>query len=59
MIQRILSNIDLDDIYKSKNVYPPKESLFRALDLTPIEDVKVVILGQDPYHGDGEANGLA
>ena len=59
MIQRILSNIDLEDIYKSKNVYPPKESLFRALDLTPIEDVKVVILGQDPYHGDGEANGLA
>ena len=59
MIQRIHSSIDVEGIYKGKSVYPPREFLFRALDLTPIGDVKVVILGQDPYHGEGEANGLA
>ncbi|OGC45303.1 uracil-DNA glycosylase [candidate division WS6 bacterium RIFOXYB1_FULL_33_14] len=59
MIQRNLSNIDLESIYKKGNIYPPREFLFRALELTPIKTVKVVILGQDPYHGEGEANGLA
>ncbi len=39
--------------------YPPKDSIFKALELTPFKKVKVVILGQDPYHGIGEANGLA
>lgn len=43
----------------SPQVYPPKELIFRALELTTLEKVKVVILGQDPYHGKGEANGLA
>lgn len=38
--------------YQEKEVYPKPENIFRALNLTPIEDVKVVILGQDPYHGD-------
>jgi len=42
-----------------ENVLPPKEYLFRALELTPLENIKAVILGQDPYHGEGEANGLA
>jgi uracil-DNA glycosylase len=39
-------------------VYPPHEQVFAALHLTPYEDVKVLILGQDPYHGDGQAHGL-
>ena len=45
--------------YASGVVYPPPASIFRAFDLTPFEKVKVVILGQDPYHGLGQANGLA
>jgi uracil-DNA glycosylase len=39
--------------------YPPKKDIFRALELTPFEKIKAVILGQDPYHGDKQANGLA
>lgn len=39
-------------------VYPPPKFIFRAFELTPFDQVKVVILGQDPYHGAGEANGL-
>lgn len=44
--------------YKTKNVYPPPKDIFRAFDLAPFEKVKVVILGQDPYHGPNQANGL-
>ena len=44
---------------KNKVVYPPNEETFRALRLTGVDDVKVVILGQDPYHGRGQADGLA
>lgn len=40
-------------------VYPPENEVFTALNLTPIDQVKVVILGQDPYHGKGQAHGLA
>lgn len=40
-------------------VYPPRDEVFAALHLTPYESVKVVILGQDPYHGAGQAHGLA
>ena len=40
-------------------VYPPKEEVFNALKLTEPEQVKVVILGQDPYHGPGQAHGLS
>lgn len=40
-------------------VYPPRDYIFRALDLTPFEEVRVVILGQDPYHEEHQANGLA
>ena len=39
-------------------IYPPKGSRLKALELTPLEEVKVVILGQDPYHGPGQAHGL-
>ncbi|MEC4114584.1 uracil-DNA glycosylase [Myroides pelagicus] len=45
--------------YASKKVYPPKEQIFSALNLLPLNDVKVVILGQDPYHGPFQANGLS
>ena len=45
--------------YKEKTIYPVKDRILRALFLTKYKDVKVVILGQDPYHGEGEANGLA
>lgn len=43
---------------KNKIIYPAAENYFRALDLVPLEEVKVVILGQDPYHGEGQAHGL-
>ena len=43
---------------KTKTIFPKSEDLFRALKLTDYKDVNVVILGQDPYHGEKEANGL-
>ncbi|AKQ33685.1 uracil-DNA glycosylase [Candidatus Coxiella mudrowiae] len=42
-----------------KTIYPPQKDIFNALKLTPYETVKVVILGQDPYHGPNQAHGLA
>ena len=42
-----------------KTIYPPKDLIFRAFELTPLDKVKVVILGQDPYHGPGQAMGLS
>ena len=45
--------------YREKVCFPPKSRILRALSLTDYDEVKVVILGQDPYHGVGEANGLA
>ncbi|MBQ8235012.1 MAG: uracil-DNA glycosylase [Bacilli bacterium] len=45
--------------YKNETVYPKKEDIFKALKLTEYENLKVVIIGQDPYHGENEANGLA
>ena len=44
--------------YRTRQVFPPGKQIFAAFDTTPFHDVKVVILGQDPYHGDGQANGL-
>ncbi len=44
--------------YQKAKVYPPPKEIFRAFDLCPFEKVKVVILGQDPYHGPRQANGL-
>ena len=49
----------LESEYASKTVFPPKEKVFNALNLVPIENVKVVIIGQDPYHTLGQADGLA
>ncbi|RVT92411.1 uracil-DNA glycosylase [Sphingomonas crocodyli] len=43
---------------KGKRIFPAGSEWFRALDLTPLDKVKVVILGQDPYHGEGQAHGL-
>ena len=45
--------------YASKTVFPPPEQIFSALDLTPLGKVKTVIIGQDPYHNVGQANGLS
>ena len=47
------------ELYNKKIIYPPKEYIFNALKLTPYKEVKVVIVGQDPYHGEGEAHGLS
>ncbi len=44
--------------YRRTTVYPPARFLFRAFDMTPFHEVKVVLLGQDPYHGPNQANGL-
>lgn len=44
--------------YRRHEVFPPKEEVFQAFNRTPLEQVKVVILGQDPYHGEGQAHGL-
>ncbi|XP_041365793.1 uracil-DNA glycosylase-like isoform X2 [Gigantopelta aegis] len=45
--------------YKTKEIFPPWDLLFSAFNLTPFNNVKVVILGQDPYHDDGQAMGLS
>ena len=44
--------------YRSRQVFPNPDDIFNAFHLTPLKDVKVVILGQDPYHNDGQAHGL-
>ena len=49
----------LNKEYESEVVYPPKNEVFRAFQLTPYSEIKVVILGQDPYHGPHQANGLS
>lgn len=49
----------INEEYSSKTVYPPYDEIFNAFKLTPIDNVKVVILGQDPYHEEGQAHGLA
>lgn len=50
---------NLEGKYKEEIIYPPKKDIFRAFHLTPFDEVKVVILGQDPYHGRNQAEGLA
>lgn len=47
------------DLYNKKTIFPAKENIFNALKLTDYDKVKVVIMGQDPYHGIGEAHGLS
>lgn len=48
----------INEEYAKNICFPPKKQIFRALELTPFDEVKVVILGQDPYHNDFQANGL-
>ena len=45
--------------YQTKQIFPASDDIFNAFNLTPLSKVKVVILGQDPYHGDGQAHGLS
>lgn len=45
--------------YKTRQIFPKADDIFNAFHLTPLSEVKVVILGQDPYHGDGQAHGLS
>ena len=49
----------IENEYQNKIIYPKKENIYNALKLTPYENVKVVIVGQDPYHGENEAHGLS
>lgn len=49
----------IEQKYLTSSVYPPKEKIFRAYKLTKYSNLKIVILGQDPYHGQGQAQGLA
>lgn len=44
--------------YQTRKIFPSPQDMFNAFDFTPLDQVKVVILGQDPYHNDGQANGL-
>lgn len=44
--------------YQTRQIFPPADDVFNAFHLTPLKDVKVVILGQDPYHGENQAHGL-
>ena len=53
----IISQLKIE--YQNNIIYPSKEEIFNAFQLTDYDDIKVVILGQDPYHGEGEAEGLA
>ncbi|PIF03631.1 MAG: uracil-DNA glycosylase [Arcobacter sp.] len=50
---------EIDKRYKTSRVFPQKQNIFKAFSLTKFEDLKVVILGQDPYHGFGQSQGLA
>lgn len=54
-----LANFIRQERAKGKQIFPPNAQLFAALNATPFEAVKVVILGQDPYHGPGQAHGLS
>ena len=49
----------VNEEYKTQTIFPPANDIFNAFHYAPLNEVKVVILGQDPYHGEGEANGLA
>ena len=54
---KILKTLQIE--YREKDIFPKKSDVFRALRLTDYDDIKIVILGQDPYHGVGEAEGLS
>ena len=48
----------VNEEYRTRLIFPPANDIFNAFNLTPLKDVKVVILGQDPYHGNNQAHGL-
>jgi uracil-DNA glycosylase len=54
-----LSQFLRDEKAAGKSIYPPNNEIFAAFDMTPFAKVKVVILGQDPYHRPGQAHGLS
>lgn len=54
--KKIIEKVDAE--YNTRRIYPAKNKIFSSLKLTDFKDVKVVILGQDPYHGEGQAHGL-
>lgn len=49
----------VDNEYKNKTIFPERKNIYASLENTPFDKVKVVIIGQDPYHGEGEAHGFA
>lgn len=55
--QKVMQRVE-DEREQGKVIYPPKDLVFNAFKLTPLDKLKVVILGQDPYHGPGQAHGL-
>lgn len=55
---KTLRKFMLQEIAAGYRIYPPASKIFAAFDETPFDRVKVVLLGQDPYHGEGQANGL-
>ena len=48
----------VNEEYRTHLIFPPADDIFNAFAFTPLSEVKAVILGQDPYHGDGQAHGL-
>lgn len=54
---KLLKTLQIE--YRTKTIFPPKHDVFKAMRLTDYDNIKVVILGQDPYHGEGEAEGLS
>ena len=50
--------LKINEEYRTHQIFPPADDIFNAFHLTPLENVKAVILGQDPYHNDGQAHGL-
>ena len=56
-LQDLLKRLETE--YENYTVYPPRASIFTALERTPVDNLKVVILGQDPYHGESQAHGLS
>ena len=49
----------INEEYRTREIFPPSDEIFSAFHLTPLKNVKVVILGQDPYHNNGQAHGLS
>ncbi|ADG94379.1 uracil-DNA glycosylase [Arcobacter nitrofigilis DSM 7299] len=50
---------EINHLYETTTIFPEKKNIYKAFDTTPLDELKVVILGQDPYHGAGQAQGLS